>query len=72
VIVKQRAAGNCSRLIGRANWLGLAVFILLAGVNVLIGGFGPTFALQPLSLHGSVAVNILLGVSSLKATAAPM
>jgi hypothetical protein len=29
----------------------------------------PTFALQPLSLQGSAAVNILLGVSSLKAAA---
>jgi hypothetical protein len=32
----------------------------------------PPFALQPLSLQGSVAVSILLGVSSLKAAAAPM
>lgn len=66
---EMRAAGNCSRPIRRANWLALAVFIFLARANVLIGRSGPTFALQPLSLQGSAAVNILLGVSSLKAAA---
>jgi hypothetical protein len=33
---------------------------------VLAGGSGRTFALQPLSLQGSIAVNAVLGVSSLK------
>jgi hypothetical protein len=41
-------------------------FIVGAGANILIGGSGRTFALQPLSLEGSVAVNIALGVSMLK------
>ena len=35
-----------------------------AGANVLLGGSGRTFALQPLSLQGSVAFNVVLGVSS--------
>jgi len=37
-----------------------------AGANVLVGGSARTVALQPLSLQGSVAVNVVLGVSSLK------
>jgi hypothetical protein len=37
-----------------------------AGANVLLGGSKRTFALQPLSLQGSIAVNVVLGVSSLK------
>ena len=36
-----------------------------AGANILLGGSGRTFALQPLSVEGSVAVNIALGVSML-------
>jgi len=44
-------------------------FGLGAGANVLVGGSGRTFALQPLSLEGSVAVNIALGVSMLKLSA---
>jgi len=41
-------------------------FGLGVGANVLMGGSGRTFALQPLSLEGSVSVNIALGVSMLK------
>jgi len=37
-----------------------------AGANLLLGASARTFALQPLSLQGSIAVNIVLGVSSLK------
>jgi len=37
-----------------------------AGANVLIGGSARTVALQPVSLEGSVALNVALGVSSLK------
>jgi hypothetical protein len=37
-----------------------------AGANVLLGGSARTFALQPLSLQGSLAVNVVLGLSSLK------
>jgi hypothetical protein len=36
------------------------------GANILMGGSGRTIALQPVSLEGSVAVNIALGVSGLK------
>jgi hypothetical protein len=36
------------------------------GANVLIGGSGRTFALQPVSLEGSVGLNVALGVSALK------
>jgi hypothetical protein len=35
------------------------------GANVMLGGSGRTFALQPVSLQGSVALNVVLGVSSL-------
>ena len=41
--------------------LGLGV-----GANVLVGGSGRTIALQPVSLEGSVAVDVALGVSGLK------
>jgi Protein of unknown function (DUF992) len=41
--------------------LGLGV-----GANVLVGGSGRTFALQPVSVEGSVGVNVALGVSALK------
>lgn len=37
-----------------------------AGANILLGGSGRTFALQPLSIENSVSVNIALGVSMLK------
>jgi hypothetical protein len=37
-----------------------------AGANVLIGGSARTFALQPLSLQGSIALNVVLGLSALK------
>jgi hypothetical protein len=37
-----------------------------AGVNVLIGGSGRSFALQPVSVEGSVALNVTLGLSSLQ------
>jgi hypothetical protein len=36
------------------------------GANVLVGESGRTFALQPLSLEGSVGINVSLGVSALK------
>ena len=45
-------------------------FGLGGGANVLVGGSARTFALQPLSLQGSIAVNVVLGVSSLKLRAA--
>lgn len=48
-----------------------AGFIVGAGANVLIGGSGRTFSLQPVSLEGSVAANAVLGVSGLKLRPAP-
>jgi hypothetical protein len=42
-----------------------------AGANVLLGGSARTVALQPLSLQGSVALNVVLGVSSLKLRSVP-
>ena len=49
--------------IGASGDLGLGIG---AGANVLVGGSARTFALQPLSLQGSLAINVVLGVSSLK------
>ena len=37
-----------------------------AGANVLVGGSNRAIALQPLSLEGSIAVNVAVGLSSLK------
>jgi hypothetical protein len=37
-----------------------------AGANVLLGGSNRTIALQPLSVQGSVALNVVAGVSSLQ------
>jgi hypothetical protein len=41
-------------------------FGIAGGANVLAGGTGRTYALQPLSVQGSSAVSAVLGVSSLK------
>lgn len=49
--------------VGASGDIGLG---LGAGANVLIGGSGRTFALQPLSVEGSIALNVALGVSMLK------
>jgi hypothetical protein len=49
--------------VGVTGDIGLGVGV---GANVLVGGSARTFALQPLSLQGSIAVNVVLGVSSLK------
>ena len=46
---------------GASGDIGLGV-----GANVLVGGSGRTFTLQPVSLEGSVAVDVALGVSALK------
>ena len=35
------------------------------GANVLVGGSARTIALQPLSLQGSIALNVVVGLSSL-------
>ena len=49
--------------VGATGEVGLG---LGAGVNVLMGGSGRSFALQPVSLEGSVAVNVTLGLSGLQ------
>src|SRR5213595_3895962 len=49
--------------VGATGEVGLG---LGAGVNVLMGGSGRSFALQPVSLQGSVAVNVTLGLSGLQ------
>ena len=49
--------------VGASGDIGLGVGV---GANVLLGGSGRTFALQPVSLEGSVALNVALGVSTLK------
>jgi hypothetical protein len=36
------------------------------GANVLVGGSNRSFALQPLSVEGSVALNVTLGLSALQ------
>ena len=44
---------------------GTAAVGLGGGANVLLGGSNRTIALQPLSLQGSVALNVVAGASSL-------
>jgi Protein of unknown function (DUF992) len=41
------------------------------GANILVGGSGRTFALQPVSTEGSVGFNVSLGVSALKLRVPP-
>ena len=43
-----------------------------AGANVLLGGSNRTIALQPLSLQGSIALNVVAGLSSLTLRPLPM
>jgi hypothetical protein len=50
---------------------GDASFGVGVGANVLVGGSGRSFALQPVSLEGSAGVNVAIGVSALKLRAAP-
>ena len=57
------AGALAGEYVGASGDIGLG---LGAGVNVLVGGSGRSFALQPVSLEGSVAVNVVLGVSALK------
>jgi hypothetical protein len=49
--------------VGASGDLGIG---LGAGANVLVGGSTRTLALQPVSLEGSIAVDVALGVSALK------
>jgi Protein of unknown function (DUF992) len=57
------AGALAGEYVGASGDIGLGVGV---GANVLIGGSGRTFALQPVSLEGSVAIDVALGVSSLK------
>ncbi len=49
--------------VGASGDLGLGIG---AGANVLVGGSARTVALQPLSVQGAIAINAVLGLSSLK------
>jgi hypothetical protein len=53
--------------VGASGAIGVGVGV---GANVLFGGTGRSVALQPLSVEGSVGVNLSLGVSSLTLTLA--
>jgi hypothetical protein len=57
------AGALAGEYVGASGDLGIGVG---AGANVLVGGSGRTIALQPLSLQGSIAINVVLGLSSLK------
>ena len=57
------AGALAGEYVGASGDIGIGVG---AGANVLLGGSGRTFALQPISLQGSAAVNVVLGVSALK------
>jgi hypothetical protein len=57
------AGALAGEYVGASADVGLGVG---AGANVLIGGSGRSVALQPLSLEGSVAINVAAGVSMLK------
>jgi hypothetical protein len=56
-------AGALAGDVGASGDIGIGVG---AGANVLVGGSARTVALQPLSLEGSIALNIALGMSMLK------
>jgi hypothetical protein len=57
------AGALAGEYVGVSGDLGIG---LGAGANVLVGGSGRTIALQPLSLQGSIAINVVAGLSSLK------
>jgi hypothetical protein len=61
------AGALAGEYVGASGDIGIG---LGAGANVLIGGSARTVALQPISLEGSVAVDVALGVSALKLRAA--
>jgi len=56
------AGALAGEYVGASGDIGLGIGV---GANVLIGGSGRTVALQPVSLEGSVAVDVALGVSAL-------
>jgi len=54
--------------VGASGAIGVGVGV---GANVLVGGSNRTISLQPLSVEGSVGVNLSLGVSGLTLTYVP-
>ena len=57
------AGALAGEYVGASGDIGVGLGV---GANVLVGGSGRTFALQPVSLEGSVALNVTLGISALK------
>jgi len=57
------AGAPAGEYVGVSGDIGIGVG---SGANVLVGGSGRTFALQPVSLEGSVGLNVVLGVSARK------
>jgi len=57
------AGALAGEYVGASGDIGIGIGV---GANVLIGGSGRTFALQPLSVEGSISLNVALGVSMLK------
>ena len=57
------AGALAGEYVGASGDVGIGLGV---GANVLIGGSARTLALQPVSLEGSVAVDVALGVSALK------
>jgi Protein of unknown function (DUF992) len=54
--------------VGASGAIGVGVGV---GANVLVGGSNRTISLQPLSVEGSVGINLSLGVSGLTLTWVP-
>ena len=54
--------------VGASGSIGVGVGV---GANVLVGGSNRTISLQPLSVEGSVGINLSLGVSGLTLTWVP-
>jgi len=57
--------GLAGRYVGASGDIGVGVGV---GANVLFGGSGRTISLQPLSVEGSVGLNLALGVAGLTLT----
>ena len=64
-----QAGALAGEYVGASADVGLG---LGAGANVLLGGSGQSIALQPVSLEGSVAINVVGGLSQLKLRPAQM
>jgi len=56
------AGALAGEYVGASGDIGLGLGV---GANVLVGGSGRTIALQPVSLEGSVSINVALGASAL-------